>query len=102
MDDLFPENPSGDNRLKNINKTAQHGAYAWFPGTGPEGRTCRTCEHVWCKQGDPRGRNAAGFQHVWGVCGKYAALKGERVPACPKIKLNSAACREYEPGWPKE
>ena len=33
-------------KLRNRRKTATPNGYAWRPGTGPAGETCKTCRHL--------------------------------------------------------
>ena len=63
-----------------LGKTRKFGAYAYFPGTGPKGRTCFHCTHT-VKLGRGKG------------CGKYAKLMGKK--ALP-IQTSTPACKFFE------
>ena len=59
-------------------------AYASPPGSGPDGKTCRTCEHIL--------RAAAGNATV-SKCKLVDPYGG----AATDINMHTAACRQYEP-----
>ncbi len=59
-------------------------AYAAMPGTGPEDKTCKDCEHKYRQQGGNRHYNK---------CDLVEATHG----AGTDIKVSSKACRLFEP-----
>ena len=63
-----------------LGKTRKFGAYAYFPGTGPKGRTCFHCTHT------VKLRRGKGY-------GKYAKLMGKK--ALP-IRTSTPACKYFE------
>lgn len=64
-------------------KTVKHpGAYAAFPGTGPNGKTCKTCIH----------RVKTGHRtKTYNKCDLVKETRGEGTD----IKVSSPACRRY-------
>jgi hypothetical protein len=65
---------------------AKYGGYAHFPGTGPQGKRCRDCEHF--TEAGKRKR----------VCRKWAQLIG--APGKPEdwrgIDSAAAACKHFD------
>jgi hypothetical protein len=53
MDDLFQLDrvlTPADRRHLNAKPKTKKSGHAWRPGTGPQGETCKTCEHLVRKQ----------------------------------------------------
>jgi hypothetical protein len=78
-----------NNELEAVQKVAlgsRFGAYAAQPGTGPEGESCRTCEHSYARQ----------FTKNYWKCGLVPATGGPGTD----IRLKSAACEKWEPRAP--
>lgn len=67
--------------LSGVNKL---GAYAHFPGTGPENKSCFNCANL--HKVTTKGR----------TCLQYARMKGVSADSCPRISESSPACRYFE------
>ncbi len=70
------------------NRVAKWGAYAHFPGTGPEGKMCQTCDLV----------TTTGEKHKFRYyCLKYKQLLGvKRFKITEAIQPHTAACKYYK------
>lgn len=51
--DLFGQEITVDNAVKKRKNTQAHG-YAAMPGTGPDGETCKTCDHSYKRDGNSK------------------------------------------------
>jgi len=71
-------------------KSARRGVtgYAYPPGTGPSGETCKTCRHLTVRR----------FANRYYKCGLVRATGG---PATD-VRLKSPACRAWEPEQKEE
>lgn len=76
--------------MGSLSGTTKHGAFAYFPGTGPQGVSCRSCRHA--HVGPTKDIKDA----LSGLCGKYrdlmVGLKGKQ----PQIPLSTASCKYFE------
>lgn len=59
--------------------------YAWKPGTGPAGETCRTCTHC---------QHIAYHRRGYNKCAANRAAWGHSVRS--DIRLRSPACKKWE------
>jgi hypothetical protein len=79
MNDLFGQEIKSEEKKK-----GQPKGYAYPPGTGPTGETCKTCEHSYRRQG-----------------GSNAYFKCDLVPPTngpgTDIRLKSPACFKWTP-----
>ena len=92
---MFTEND--DKITKSIGKPRQHGAYAYFPGTGPKGAACKSCDH--CNWDVSRYAGSAGRQKAY--CAKWVELRSPHdklsIQKVPAIDPSTAACKYYIP-----
>ena len=70
-------------------KKRQHGGYAHFPGTGPEGKACKACEHS-----APKPRSTKFICLKW-IELMYPNGGGSRQKA-GEIDLGSPACKYFK------
>jgi len=71
------------NNLANLNKTAKHGSFAHFPGSGPSGKYCEKCGFY----------SPADKKRGWGVCIKFKQLMGHKGS---QIRGSSESCKYFE------
>ena len=64
-------------------KARQHQATAHFPGSGPPGLTCRTCQHLTVMTGGAR-------------CKKWGELMHVQTKKIPSISRLTPACKYFE------
>ena len=82
MSDLFTcDGPLTEADIRRKRKAAPHG-YAWAPGTGPAGETCRTCRHYVVKRMGGAYRKCALVRAKW-TQGTGTDILA-RAPACAK------------------
>ena len=66
-----------------LQSKVKHGAYAYFPGTGPSGKTCAGCEHF---------KNAQRTLKR-GTCMEYMRLTGSSDAG--EIRASASACKYW-------
>lgn len=69
--------------LSDVNRTAKHGSFAHFPGSGPVGKYCDKCAHF----------SAAEKKKGWGLCIKFKQLMGFKGN---QIRGSSQSCKYFE------
>lgn len=75
--------PAERRRLFNPRKGPKPSGYAAPPGTGPQGETCKTCQHI----------ERISYAKTYLKCGKFAAqTHGKKTD----ILASSPACRLWE------
>lgn len=96
MPDLFGFNVPEDRALtplerkKLTRKTPKAKGYAWTPGSGPAGETCKSCQHI------VRTRSGSGKTFI--KCGLMKA-HWTHGPGSD-IRASAAACRNWESAKP--
>jgi hypothetical protein len=83
VNDLFKDTGG----IANLAGTAKHGSYAYFPGTGPDKKTCADCEFYLGGGVDPQDITKTGF------CDRFKEITGKKGH---RISMSSPACREFE------
>lgn len=73
--------------VRDPGKVAQHGCYAYFPGTGPAGALCLNCAHRTTTQGVDR---------EYSYCGKWRELVPDRRIKTKPIDAYTPACKYFE------
>ncbi|MGD9539059.1 MAG: hypothetical protein AB7P52_17640 [Alphaproteobacteria bacterium] len=78
--------------MHSYSHTAKHGAYAYFPGTGPAGRRCGDCEHL--IDSELRGGVDTAMPPR---CRKWGELRQMKSPprTWPVIEARTPACRYF-------
>lgn len=82
--DIFGDPRKGN--VSDLSKTAKHGSYAYFPGTGPNKR-CAACEFFIGGGVDPDNITKKGN------CAKFRELTGNKGNQIPR---SAKACKYFE------
>ena len=75
---------------KTVGKKAKFPKTAHFPGTGPKGKCCITCEHYVSREGKGNVK----------VCDKWAQLMNVSIYEAASVDPHTAACKYYEANKP--
>ena len=71
-------------RRRFLRSSPKPSGYAWSPGTGPEGETCKTCKHIYRRR----------MGRVYLKCG--LARQNWTRGGATDILASSPACRKWE------
>lgn len=76
-------------------KGSIEGSYAYFPGTGPTGTKCFTCNFLYIKSPSSRGKKySSGIKDS--ICRKWSIITRKPENKALLIRSDSKSCKFYE------